>query len=190
MSPVSAGELTRPSTASSFYSSVTSPSGSSEDEFFDAPESLGSHGKTRTDSPSEPRISTPLVSADVPPTLQPPDSPSFPALLEPTPANRQSLLATNFLLDQLNGFQRNQRTYPSREDDFSSLDSIESVSETETMTASLNRVPLMETDDILTEETVIPEFNGGTTNILTFLSPNPDSATKQFTFQPINEVSY
>ena len=181
--PVEASELTRPSTGSSFYSGVTSPSGSSEDEFYDAPESPGSQGPKLTESSAEPRISTPLVSTDISPTLQPIDSPPLPTPLDPPTLSQ--LLPVKL---------PKPRTFPVREEDFSSLDSVESASETETITAMSRHIftssPLMETDGILTTETVIPGFNGDTTNILTFLSPNPDSASKEFMFAPINEVSY
>ena len=165
--PVDPAETTRPSTASSFCSGVTSPSGSSEDEFFDASETLGSQGQAS--EPSELRVPTPQVSADLPPTLHPDTAPvRYPSL-------PRSLLTS----------------VPPKDDDFSSLDSQEDLSEDETVTSFPQRLtssPNLETGHILTEEIAIPGINGATTNILTFLSPNPESRNKAFTFAPINEV--
>ncbi|KAI6656436.1 hypothetical protein LOD99_1232 [Oopsacas minuta] len=180
-------DSTRPSTGSSFYSGITSPSGSSEDEFFDAPESLGSHGHTREDSVSEPRISTPLVSTDILPILHPDEIPHNPPSIPNVSDSVIPLPTTISVLDQFN-----RANVPLKEEDFSSLESLENPSETETVTASFNQrwtsSPNIETYPI-TEERVIPGFNGTTTNILTFLSPNSDSANKEFTFKPIEQVS-
>ena len=183
---------TRPSTGSSFHSGVTSPSGSSEDEFFDAPEVLLSQGTARSESPTEPRISTPNVSDDISPTIEPPDTQPSDEL---TPRPFRFYPTARDVLEQLNGNRHDFPVSENRDDELISLESIESNSETETITpGNIPLNPYGREDEPepcnLVEETTIPGTDGSTTNILTFHSPNPSSAEEQFLFRLSDKVSW